>query len=538
MGETLSLFTTSFNRSLAVEARPERLSRDAGAVLLREILERTGIVAWLIERLADPRHPSLVTYTLADLLRTVLVLFGQGWRDQNDADALRFDPALRLAATGQRGTTPLAPEHHLASQPTLSRLLDTLSTDVNRRVLREAVAESAGRRLRAGRGGHRQRHLTLDVDSLPIEVHGHQPGSAWNGHYHQRMYHPLVACAAETGDLLDARLRPGNAHTAEGALAFILDLVDRVEAGLCQIALVRLDAGFPDEPLLAGLEARGTRYVARLRHNRALERLAAPHLRRPAGRPPAEPRLWCHELSYRAGSWSRPRRVVLIVLERPGELLLEHFWLITSLSVTAMPAPDLLELYRQRCIAPRCIGRGVPGRADGHPGTGTFLGAARQAPLSRAAAAELAERHGRVRAQRGALAAAPFGLPGPACRALPAGGRHQDRLEPAAVPRAGVVGRRPGGAARAPGDAGDRRGRGPPLGHAVAAVRSRHLGRDIVSSSFGMPHHERRRPDGEWPGLGRCWPQPVDHPRLDAADGVQARPRTPESTPTDNISLP
>jgi hypothetical protein len=27
---------------------------------------------------------------------------------------------------------------------------------------------------------------------------------------------------AETGDLLDARLRAGNAHTAEGALDFIL----------------------------------------------------------------------------------------------------------------------------------------------------------------------------------------------------------------------------------------------------------------------------------------------------------------------------
>src|SRR5687767_12041505 len=147
MGETLSLFTTSFNRSLAVEARPERLSRDAGAVLLREILERTGIVAWLIERRADPRHPSLVTYTLADLLRTVLVLFGQGWRDQNDADARRFDPALRLAATGRRGTTPLAPEHHLASPPTLSRLRDTLSTDVNRRVLRDTLSTDVNRRV-------------------------------------------------------------------------------------------------------------------------------------------------------------------------------------------------------------------------------------------------------------------------------------------------------------------------------------------------------------------------------------------------------
>lgn len=356
MGETLPLFSTTFNRSLSVEARPERLTGDAGAVLLREILERSGMVGWLIERLSDPRQPHLVTYTLADLLRTVLILFGQGWRDQDDADALRYDPALRLAVSGERGTTPMAADHHLASQPTLSRLLDILSTDANRRVLREALAEMAGRRLRADRRGHRQRHLTIDVDSLPVEVHGSQPGSAWNGHYHQRMYHPIVACAAETGDLLDARLREGNAHTAAGALDFILDLVDRAEATLCQVAMVRIDAGFPEERLLSGLEARGTPYVARLRNNKVLDRLAAPHLKRPPGRPPAEPRVWFHEMSYRAGSWSRERRVVLVVLERPGELLLDHFWLITSLSTTAMPAAALLEHYRQRGTAEGLFG--------------------------------------------------------------------------------------------------------------------------------------------------------------------------------------
>lgn len=356
MGETLPLFTTSFNRSLSVEARPERLTGDAGAVLLREILERSGMIGWLTERLSDPRQPHLVTYTLADLLRTVLVLFGQGWRDQDDADALRYDPALRLAVSGERGTTPLAAAHHLASQPTLSRLLDILSTQENRRVLREALAKMAERRLRAERRGHRQRRLTIDVDSLPVEVHGSQPGSAWNGHYHQRMYHPIVACAAETGDLLDARLREGNAHTAAGALDFILDLVDRAEETLCQVAMVRIDAGFPEERLLSGLEARGTPYVARLRNNKVLDRLAAPHLKRPPGRPPAEPRVWFHEMSYRAGSWSRERRVVLVVLERPGELLLDHFWLITSLSATAMPAADLLEHYRQRGTAEGLFG--------------------------------------------------------------------------------------------------------------------------------------------------------------------------------------
>lgn len=356
MGETLPLFTTSFNRGLSVESRPERLTGDAGAVLLREILERSGIVPWLVGRLADPRRAEFVTYRLDALMRTVLVLFGQGWRDQDDADALRFDPALRLAAAVERGTTPLEDGHHLPSQPTLSRLLDILSSEGNRRVLREAITELAGRRLRAERRGRRQRRLTIDVDSLPIEVHGAQPGSAWNGHYHQRMFHPIVACAAETGDLLDARLRPGNAHTAEGALGFILDLVERAEAALCQVAMVRIDAGFPEETLLCGLEARGTPYVARLRANKVLERMAAPHLKRPPGRPPAEPRLWFREMSYRAGSWTRERRVVLVVLERPGELLLDHFWLVTSIGADAMAAPDLLEHYRQRGTAEGLFG--------------------------------------------------------------------------------------------------------------------------------------------------------------------------------------
>jgi hypothetical protein len=170
------------------------------------------------------------------------------------------------------------------------------------------------------------------------------------------MYHPVVASIGESGDLLDARLRAGNAHTAEGALDFVLDLVTRVEGTLCQVALVRMDAGFPEEKLLAGLQANGTRYVARIKANKVLDRLAAPHLVRPVGRPPAEPRIWFYEKTYAAKSWSRERRVVLVVLERPGELLLDHFWLLTNIGLTKMPGEELLALYRKR------------GTAEGHMG--------------------------------------------------------------------------------------------------------------------------------------------------------------------------
>jgi hypothetical protein len=351
------LFRPTFNRSIRIETRQERLTTDPGAVLLREIMERLGIVGWLANRITDPRRPELVVHPTRKLLRTAILLLAQGWRDQDDADLLRHDPALCLAVSCRKGTSPLssAPGRGLPSQPTLSRCVRWLATPGNRRSLREALVECARRRVLAQGRGRLQR-ITLDVDSLPVEVHGAQPGSQYHGYYKTRIYHPIVALAAETGDSLDIKLREGAAHTAAGALQFILELVDRVKGSLCEVAAVRLDAGFPDEGLLCGLEARGIPYVARIRNNSVLDRMAWPYLKRPPGRPPREPRTWLYEMSYQARSWSRPRRAVLVVQERPGELFLHHFWLITSWTQDQMHAEALLEHYRQRGTAEGYLG--------------------------------------------------------------------------------------------------------------------------------------------------------------------------------------
>ena len=218
-------------------------------------------------------------------------------------------------------------------------------------MVREALLETAPRRVKAGRDGHRLRYASIDVDGLPIDVHGQQPGSQYNGHYHSRIYHPIVASIAETGDLVDLRLREGNVHSADGALEFVVSVVEGVEKKPCQVASVRIDAGFPEGKLLAGMEGRRTPYVARVRNNAVLDRMAEPYLVRPVGRPPKEPRTWFYEMTYQAGSWSRPRRVVLVVMERPGELFLHHFWLITSWSREEMDGDALLELYRERGTA-------------------------------------------------------------------------------------------------------------------------------------------------------------------------------------------
>jgi hypothetical protein len=362
MGEDqCSLFSPDFNRSIHIEARSERLSTDAGALLLRELMDRLGYTALFRRHLSDPRDPDRVTHPFAELLRTVLLMLAQGWSDHLDVTGLRQDPIFRLAVSSRRSQGPLRPAQGsepdgLCSQPTLSRLLTSLGSEGNRTGLGTILLKSAERRLGL-RAEARLAEMTLDLDSLPQEVFGHQPGGEWNGHYRARCYHPLVV-RSEFGDYLGARLRPGNVHTADGGLEFVLPIL-RWAASHAERVWLRMDAGFPAPEMLRRLEEEGFRYVARLRSNATLQRLAAAHLKRPPGRPPAEGRLWTHEIEYRAGSWSHARRVVLVVVERPDEqqhLFLDHFFLLSNAPEEEMDGRTLLEHYRQRGAAEKDFG--------------------------------------------------------------------------------------------------------------------------------------------------------------------------------------
>lgn len=358
MGEEQgTLFSPEYNRSIRVEARPEKLTSDAGALLMREVMERLGYSELIARHLTDSRVPGRVRHSQAELVRTVLLLLAQGWSGQSDVGLLRADPAFRMAVSSRRGQRPLRgaggrePES-LCSQPTLSRLHQELGTQRNRVGLCSLLLEGAERRMRLPAEG-KPREITLDLDSVPYEVHGHQPGSARNGHYGMRCYHPLIL-RSEQGDYLAAKLRPGNVHTAEGGLHFALPILRRAREWAEQVWL-RVDAGFPEGGLLDRLEEEGVRYVARLNGNAVLKRMAAPYVTEP----PPEGRVRTHELVYRAAKWKRARRVVLVVLERTkaqGELFLDHFFLVTNASVAEVPAEALLERYRKRGTAEKDFG--------------------------------------------------------------------------------------------------------------------------------------------------------------------------------------
>lgn len=354
MVKSVTPWTPSCNGSIRVELDGQRATSDSGALLLREALDSSGVIEAMESHLVDPRDPSRVRHSLASQLRTLILQGAMGWFDLSDTTTLRHDALWQLACSDARGTTPLVQDR--PSQATLSRLLNCLGSHENIDVMYEGLLRMAIWRLTTLYRGERPYQLTLDVDGLPIEVFGEQGGSAWNGYTRARIYSPLIASIAETGDMVGGLLREGNAGNAEEADTWIPHMVKRLRQGLGADVHVRIDAGFTGNDTLAALEDHDIKYIGRLPSNPRLKKQAERWLRPPRGRRPYIPRMWCIDLNYQADSWRSPRRVVLVVLERPDDLFLDHFFIVTNHHWRDMPAWQVLREYRRR------------GKAESHMG--------------------------------------------------------------------------------------------------------------------------------------------------------------------------
>ncbi len=176
MGEAQgTLFEPEFNRSVKVETSQQRITSHAGAVLLRELDHKLGLVESLASQLVDPRDPNRIRYTAVELLRERMYALAMGEENQDDLDRLAHDPALRMAAWDRPGQGVL--EERLASQPTQSRLLAWLAkAPQNREAVRHALFDWTHRHLRSTRGarGRAVNRATVDIDSFAVRVHGEQ----------------------------------------------------------------------------------------------------------------------------------------------------------------------------------------------------------------------------------------------------------------------------------------------------------------------------------------------------------------------------
>lgn len=359
MGEgRVPLFRPTFNRSIQVIESSVALTEDAGALLLREASRRLGLDR-LLHTLPDARDPNHTKYSLAELARTRILLLAQGWGDQGDANTLRHDAALRLAASDRPGEAAMADDAHLASQPTLSRMQHALAGEEATDALDKVLRTLSFRRIRMAEPDRKR--LVIDIDTMPHEVHGSQDGASYNTHYGYTCFQPLVIFA-ETGDILAVRLRKGGGPTASESFAFLEKVLDAAKVEGFKIC-VRMDCGFANAYIMRELDKRGVRFITRLRSVPALHKSTDKWCTETVAAWAASPsangvqRSATRELWDRAQKGERVRRIIAVAVEPgPGELFPRRFYLCTNFARSEGGSQVLLALYRQRGTAEGHIG--------------------------------------------------------------------------------------------------------------------------------------------------------------------------------------
>ena len=114
--------------------------------------------------------------------------------------------------------------------------------------------------------------LTIDLDSTICETYGlAKEGARHHGYTGKRGYHPLLAIAAGTGDVLISRLREGRANTARGAAHFLRETVGRVRCGGVGGQLTaRADSGFYTHSVVSVCRKLDVRFSITIRQHKSL----------------------------------------------------------------------------------------------------------------------------------------------------------------------------------------------------------------------------------------------------------------------------
>jgi hypothetical protein len=226
--------------AIAVDFDDENLVADAGLLLVATLAEGLGLRELLDTRLDLGKAPGAAN--VGDKAMTLIqsALAGGQWID--DADR------LRAGSTGQ------VLGHRVAAPSTLGTFLRSFTWGSARQL--DQVAGIALARAWAAGAGPGPWPLTIDLDSTHCETYGlRKQGAAAVGRDGARGYHPLLATAAGTGDVLHTRLREGVANCGRGAASFLAETINRARrAGATGPITVRADSGFYNHKVVKALQ--------------------------------------------------------------------------------------------------------------------------------------------------------------------------------------------------------------------------------------------------------------------------------------------
>jgi hypothetical protein len=277
------------------------LTSDAGILLLSAVEQRLKIAERLAACLEDPRDPERVVHQFAEMIRYRALLIAAGYPDGNDCDALKSDPAFKMAV----GRLPESGDD-LCSQPTISRLENLPGATALKRMMAAMVA------LFCDSFDQVPRRILLDIDDTEDRVHGGQQLALWNAHYDSRCFLPIHIYEATKP--VAVILRPGKTPDGAEVTLVLRHVIGRIRARWPAVEIiVRGDSHYGRPEAMAWCERQRVGYIFGLAGNPVLLRQIGPlaedaALARLAGEGEKVRRYG--DFRYAARSWTVERRVI------------------------------------------------------------------------------------------------------------------------------------------------------------------------------------------------------------------------------------
>lgn len=342
-------------RQVVADFQGGHITSDGGALLLREVDAKLGLLDRLAACFTDHRDPDQIEFPVALLLKQRIFGLSLGYEDLNDHDRLRHDPLLATLVgvddpLGEHRRDPADRGKALAGKSTLNRLeLTAVGATADSRYKKTVANLEAMAALLPEVYIHQQTQaptrIVLDLDATDDPVHGEQLGRFFHGYYGHYCFLPLYIFAGDHP--LAAVLRPADLDAAAGCIPHLERIVTRLRHEWPDVEIVlRGDSGFCREWLMRWCEERRIDYVFGLAKNKRLLRILGQEMheaKEESLRTGASVRSF-KDFDFRTQkSWGRSRRVVGKAEHLKGNKANPRF-VVTTLSAEVFDAKTLYEV--------------------------------------------------------------------------------------------------------------------------------------------------------------------------------------------------
>ena len=297
-----SLFPLA-NKKVEVNYTGKDISTDGGALLLREMDNRLGLIDKISDSIKDERDQRYVDHQLKEMIRQRVIQIACGYEDGNDCNQLRSDAIFKLCA----GRLPES-DSDLASQPTMCRLENSVSaTELYSIAKNFADIFISSYKEEPGL-------IILDSDDTNNNTHGAQQLALFNNYYKEYCYMPLHIYEGLSGKLITTILKPGR----RSKNVDVFSILKRVIVHLRQhwkntIIILRGDSHFCSHQFMDwSTDLINTHFVTGLTGNKKLNELAQITIEsaQKAFKANNKNQKRYTAFQYQAQSWGHPQRVI------------------------------------------------------------------------------------------------------------------------------------------------------------------------------------------------------------------------------------